>query len=118
MVNHSGAGTVTHLAPEMFRVGTRITTAVDVYAFGIMMWEVGPPLVCGCFAAKRCHQSKVQLFRISVAFLRCWLWGVRIWDHDAGGGRLRLEMAALLCLEVTRNRTVTWAAGIAKARGS
>ncbi|KIZ04317.1 putative serine/threonine-protein kinase roco8 [Monoraphidium neglectum] len=38
-VNQSGAGTITHLAPEMFRVGTRITTAVDVYAFGVLMWE-------------------------------------------------------------------------------
>ncbi|KAI8465288.1 MAG: kinase-like domain-containing protein [Monoraphidium minutum] len=38
-VNHSGAGTVTHLAPEMFRAGSRITAAVDVYAFGITMWE-------------------------------------------------------------------------------
>ncbi|KIZ05851.1 putative serine/threonine-protein kinase pats1 [Monoraphidium neglectum] len=39
VINHSGAGTVTHLAPEMFRAGSHITTAVDVYAFGIMMWE-------------------------------------------------------------------------------
>ncbi|KAI8462305.1 MAG: kinase-like domain-containing protein [Monoraphidium minutum] len=35
----TGAGTVTHLAPEMFRAGTRITKAVDAYAFGVLMWE-------------------------------------------------------------------------------
>ncbi|KAI8469487.1 MAG: hypothetical protein J3K34DRAFT_459366 [Monoraphidium minutum] len=40
VVNHSGAGTVTHLAPEMFTAGTRVTTAVDVFAFGTLMWEV------------------------------------------------------------------------------
>ncbi|KIY97820.1 hypothetical protein MNEG_10142 [Monoraphidium neglectum] len=39
MVNHSGAGTVTHLAPEMFKAGSQLTTAVDVYAFGVLMWE-------------------------------------------------------------------------------
>ncbi|KAI8462306.1 MAG: hypothetical protein J3K34DRAFT_527838 [Monoraphidium minutum] len=38
-VNLDGAGTVTHLAPEMFRAGTRITKAVDAYAFGVLMWE-------------------------------------------------------------------------------
>jgi len=32
-------GTVTHLSPEMLRPGTRITTAQDVYAFGITMFE-------------------------------------------------------------------------------
>ena len=31
------AGTATHLAPELLRAGTRITTAADVYAWGIMM---------------------------------------------------------------------------------
>jgi hypothetical protein len=40
VVNHRGAGTVTHLAPEMLRQGSAITTAVDAYAFGVMMWEV------------------------------------------------------------------------------
>jgi hypothetical protein len=38
-VNLDGAGTVTHLAPEMFRAGTKITKAVDAYAFGVLMWE-------------------------------------------------------------------------------
>jgi hypothetical protein len=33
------AGTLTHLAPEMFVRGTRLTTAGDVYAFGVLMWE-------------------------------------------------------------------------------
>lgn len=36
----SGSGTVTHLAPEMFQPGSAVTTAVDVYAFGVLMWEV------------------------------------------------------------------------------
>ncbi len=39
-VNVSGAGTVTHLAPEMFEAGTLVTTAVDSYAFGILMYEL------------------------------------------------------------------------------
>lgn len=40
VINLSGAGTVTHLAPEMFQAGSRVTTAVDVYAFGIFMYEL------------------------------------------------------------------------------
>lgn len=36
-VNVSGAGTVTHLAPEMLRPGLAVTTAVDAYAFGVLM---------------------------------------------------------------------------------
>jgi serine/threonine protein kinase len=35
------AGTVNHLAPELFTPGTQITPAIDAWAFGIMMWEVG-----------------------------------------------------------------------------
>jgi serine/threonine protein kinase len=38
-VNLTGAGTVTHLAPEMFKAGSKVTKAVDSYAFGILMWE-------------------------------------------------------------------------------
>jgi serine/threonine protein kinase len=33
-INVSGAGTLTHLAPEMFEAGSRVTAAVDAYAFG------------------------------------------------------------------------------------
>mmetsp|Transcript_16992 Transcript_16992/g.50930 ORF Transcript_16992/g.50930 Transcript_16992/m.50930 type:complete len:923 (-) Transcript_16992:424-3192(-) len=40
IINRSGSGTVTHLAPELFQVGSKITTAVDAFSFGIMMWEV------------------------------------------------------------------------------
>ena len=29
IVNRSGSGTVTHLAPELFQVGSRITAAVE-----------------------------------------------------------------------------------------
>lgn len=36
----SGAGTVTHLAPEMLVAGSKLTTAVDTYAFGILMYEL------------------------------------------------------------------------------
>ncbi|KAI8462418.1 MAG: kinase-like domain-containing protein [Monoraphidium minutum] len=39
VINHTGAGTVTHLAPEMFTAGSQLTTAVDVYALGVLMWE-------------------------------------------------------------------------------
>jgi hypothetical protein len=40
ILNCSGSGTVTHLAPELFLDGSRITYFVDSYAFGIMMWEI------------------------------------------------------------------------------
>jgi serine/threonine protein kinase len=40
IINRSGSGTVTHLAPELFQVGSKITTAVDTFSFGIMMWEL------------------------------------------------------------------------------
>jgi hypothetical protein len=40
VINHSGAGTVTHLAPELFVAGSRLTDRVDSYAFGITMWEM------------------------------------------------------------------------------
>ncbi|GLI60320.1 hypothetical protein VaNZ11_002436 [Volvox africanus] len=35
-------GTVTHMAPEAFKKGSRIDASVDVFSFGIIMWE----LVC------------------------------------------------------------------------
>ncbi|KIZ05453.1 Cyclic GMP-binding protein C [Monoraphidium neglectum] len=38
--NRDCGGTLTHLAPEMFEPGSRITAAVDVYAFGVMMVEL------------------------------------------------------------------------------
>ncbi len=31
IVNRSGSGTVTHLAPELFQVGSKLTTAVDTF---------------------------------------------------------------------------------------
>ena len=37
IVNRSGSGTVTHLAPELFQVGSKLTTAVDTFSFGIMV---------------------------------------------------------------------------------
>ncbi|KAG1660577.1 hypothetical protein FOA52_005113 [Chlamydomonas sp. UWO 241] len=40
IVNTSGSGTVTHLAPELFQVGSKLTSAVDAFSFGIMMWEI------------------------------------------------------------------------------
>ncbi|GFR40324.1 hypothetical protein Agub_g862, partial [Astrephomene gubernaculifera] len=40
MRNADGAGTVTHLAPECFVQGSKLDQSVDVYAFGIVMWEV------------------------------------------------------------------------------
>ena len=35
--NRSGSGTVAYQAPEVFVEGSKLTPAVDVYAFGIMM---------------------------------------------------------------------------------
>jgi hypothetical protein len=40
IINQTGGGTITHLAPEMFQSGSHITYSVDVYAFGILMWEI------------------------------------------------------------------------------
>ncbi|KAG2494286.1 hypothetical protein HYH03_007639 [Edaphochlamys debaryana] len=34
------AGTVTHMAPEMFLQGSSLDSSIDVYAFGIVMWEL------------------------------------------------------------------------------
>lgn len=34
------AGSAAHIAPEMFRSGGQVSTAVDAYAFGVFMWEV------------------------------------------------------------------------------
>lgn len=38
--NRSGCGTITHVAPEMMLPNARLTTAVDVFSFGILMYEV------------------------------------------------------------------------------
>ncbi|KAI8470351.1 MAG: hypothetical protein J3K34DRAFT_521472 [Monoraphidium minutum] len=38
--NLDGAGTLTHLAPEMLAAGAPVTPAVDAYAFGVTMWEL------------------------------------------------------------------------------
>ena len=47
------AGTLTHMAPEVIMKG-HVSKAADVYAFGIMLWEVScvqyctPWLHCSC----------------------------------------------------------------------
>ncbi|KAG2494287.1 hypothetical protein HYH03_007640 [Edaphochlamys debaryana] len=33
-------GTVTHMAPELFLQGTQVDSSIDIYALGILMWEV------------------------------------------------------------------------------
>ena len=33
-------GTLQWMAPEVFRGDTRYTTAIDVFSYGIVMWEV------------------------------------------------------------------------------
>ncbi|GBF88715.1 hypothetical protein Rsub_01614 [Raphidocelis subcapitata] len=38
--NRSGTGTLTHLAPEALIAGARLTTAVDAYGLGILMYEI------------------------------------------------------------------------------
>lgn len=38
--NRSGSGTVAYQAPEVFVEGSKLTPAVDVYSFGIMMYEL------------------------------------------------------------------------------
>ncbi|GIL44158.1 hypothetical protein Vafri_1687 [Volvox africanus] len=40
MRNADAAGTVTHLAPECFEPARKLDQSVDIYAFGIVMWEV------------------------------------------------------------------------------
>ena len=40
VVNVSCTGTVNHLAPELFTPGSRVTTAVDAYAFGVLLYEL------------------------------------------------------------------------------
>ncbi|GLI70121.1 hypothetical protein VaNZ11_014927 [Volvox africanus] len=40
MRNADAAGTVTHLAPECFEPDRKLDQSVDIYAFGIVMWEV------------------------------------------------------------------------------
>lgn len=40
VLNAACAGTVNHLAPELFVPGSAITTAVDAYAFGVLLWEL------------------------------------------------------------------------------
>jgi serine/threonine protein kinase len=47
--NRDCGGTLTHLAPEMFEPGSRITAAVDVYAFG----ECGGRRACSSFQHRR-----------------------------------------------------------------
>ncbi|KAI8473776.1 MAG: kinase-like domain-containing protein [Monoraphidium minutum] len=38
--NVACAGTVTHLAPELFVPGSRVTPAADAYAFGVLLYEL------------------------------------------------------------------------------
>eukprot|EP00775_Hariotina_reticulata_P011575 gene11575-11719_t len=47
-------GTVSHMAPELLRFG-KMSTAADVYSFGIMMWE----LMTGAVAFKGLHYGSV-----------------------------------------------------------
>lgn len=42
VINRSGTGTISHLAPEALLAGSRLTTAVDAYSYGILMYEVSP----------------------------------------------------------------------------
>ena len=53
-VNTGSYGTVTHAAPELLTEG-RLTKACDVFAFGIMMWE----LVSGQRLFPDMHQTQV-----------------------------------------------------------
>ena len=39
-VNVHCTGTVSHLAPEMFTPGSRMTSAVDAFAFGVLLYEL------------------------------------------------------------------------------
>ncbi|KAG2483976.1 hypothetical protein HYH03_017220 [Edaphochlamys debaryana] len=47
-------GTPSHLAPEAFLPGTLLDASVDVYSFGMLMWEVlvGIPALAGLSAAR------------------------------------------------------------------
>jgi hypothetical protein len=79
-------GTATHLAPELLRAGTKISTAADVYAFGILLWE--------CYTAKRafagaCVRAGVGGRRTSAA------------GEPAGFGSLHAPSLAAWCFAPT-----------------
>lgn len=44
LLNDNVAGTAAFMAPEAWTPGALLTTAVDIYAFGVLMWQlyVGP----------------------------------------------------------------------------
>lgn len=37
---HAQRGTLPYMAPELCSYGQKITKAVDVYSFGVLLWEM------------------------------------------------------------------------------
>ena len=63
-VNATGAGTASHLAPELLRPGAPVTPAADVFAFGILLWELwmgGAHAYAGARATRACHTGEGRL---------------------------------------------------------
>lgn len=80
------AGTVTHLAPELLQAGTKITAAVDTYAFGICLYEI--------YAGKRCYAGeRLLLFAgCRAPKRRAWL---LLWVSVPGGAAAMRRSRAL-----------------------
>mmetsp|Transcript_38872 Transcript_38872/g.115659 ORF Transcript_38872/g.115659 Transcript_38872/m.115659 type:complete len:959 (-) Transcript_38872:492-3368(-) len=93
-------GTLTHMAPEIMTDG-HVSPAADVYAFGIMLWEmytskhpfVGMPK--NALAHKVCHENKRPVFPDDAdpAFVRLAEW---CWSGDASARPAFVEVLATL----------------------
>ncbi|KXZ45085.1 hypothetical protein GPECTOR_58g533 [Gonium pectorale] len=65
-VQEQACGTVTHMAPEAMKRNSRIDASVDVFAFGVIMWE----LLCGRGSRPYARLSPEDIPRAVTAGLR------------------------------------------------
>lgn len=99
--NRSGAGTVSYLAPECFEAGSKLTTGVDAYAFGILMYEI--------YTGRRPYEGLTKdaiITRVHGQRLRPTLpsatpadyraLALRCWSHDAAARPTFQEIASEL----------------------